>query len=712
MKKIVKIITVMIGLAVLLTVQEGVVMAQELSFTKTSVVSNGTIMNGVTYEQIKGTSYTDGGSIGTQQISYVKADKGTVQIVSWSSTSSDGIKGKNVLALAKDYETKNPGFKVLAAINGDYFSASSGLSYPINGMVSNGNVYKYNNHAKYASLGIDDLGQNYCYSKTNQATSAYYLTIYDETGTIPLEEIPLNGQNTMPGNDQTTFFYKNNSAQSSSASLYEVASPSEYFNLASIYIKGKVTGSVSKTTYNPIIATNNQAVKKMLDQNPIIRIQKNMKGELANYNQIIGIGSQPLKEGSIQAVEQIGDQSVDFCNARHPRSAIGFTEDGDLLMVAIDGRQTNMSGATLREEAVILKSLGAFDCFNFDGGGSTELVVRIDDQLMYYNSPSETYRSVVNALLIVVPDVLVKPKVTVVSDTEIKLDYQVQTNNVNLTSLDLYVNGEKQESLESYTLTNLNKTRPVMLTFKAKYQKDGVSYQRVVKTIKVYLSEIINPPVVEKVKPSNFEINFKKTSKGFEAIITCLDEFDTLSKIYLYNGNDKYIAIKSSVGYVVSIEVSETTTYQFVIEYYYRINTLVPVSETVEQKFDYTYDNQIPVFNILFENNKNDGFNVMVEIDDLNDCEIKKIQLVYNNNDIDIRLNEWIEISNAKVGDHQFKIKCEYISDGITYSKIIDQDFTYYYQPKSSGCNAKDLSSYLVEILSILSMIIILRKRY
>ena len=63
---------------------------------------------------------------------------------------------------------------------------------------------------------------------------------------------------------------------------------------------------------------------------------------------------------------------------RHPRSAVGLSEDGNtLLLVAVDGRQEGHSrGATLAELGELMKAFGAADALNLDGGGSTALVVK------------------------------------------------------------------------------------------------------------------------------------------------------------------------------------------------------------------------------------------------------------------------------------------------------------------------------------------------
>jgi hypothetical protein len=66
--------------------------------------------------------------------------------------------------------------------------------------------------------------------------------------------------------------------------------------------------------------------------------------------------------------------------ARHPRSAAGLSTDRKTLyLLVIDGRRLGSMGATEEEIGIILKRLGACDGLNFDGGGSTALVLRYPD---------------------------------------------------------------------------------------------------------------------------------------------------------------------------------------------------------------------------------------------------------------------------------------------------------------------------------------------
>lgn len=60
---------------------------------------------------------------------------------------------------------------------------------------------------------------------------------------------------------------------------------------------------------------------------------------------------------------------------RNPRTLAGVTPDGTLLLVAADGRAPGTAvGLNFAESAGVLRSLGARDGLNLDGGGSTALV--------------------------------------------------------------------------------------------------------------------------------------------------------------------------------------------------------------------------------------------------------------------------------------------------------------------------------------------------
>jgi hypothetical protein len=63
-------------------------------------------------------------------------------------------------------------------------------------------------------------------------------------------------------------------------------------------------------------------------------------------------------------------------NDKHPRTAMGYTADSKLIFLVIEGRFPGKSeGASLIEEATILRDLGSVEALNLDGGGSSCLLV-------------------------------------------------------------------------------------------------------------------------------------------------------------------------------------------------------------------------------------------------------------------------------------------------------------------------------------------------
>jgi len=61
---------------------------------------------------------------------------------------------------------------------------------------------------------------------------------------------------------------------------------------------------------------------------------------------------------------------------KHPRTAIGYTRDHKIVILVIQGRFPGIAeGATLTQEAKILKDIGCWEALNFDGGGSSCMLI-------------------------------------------------------------------------------------------------------------------------------------------------------------------------------------------------------------------------------------------------------------------------------------------------------------------------------------------------
>ncbi|MEA2447720.1 MAG: hypothetical protein QOK47_1357 [Actinomycetota bacterium] len=109
------------------------------------------------------------------------------------------------------------------------------------------------------------------------------------------------------------------------------------------------------------------------------------------------IGGNPtlVEQGRI-SVEQENDPFF----LRHPRTGVGSTPDGRVLMVTVDGRQPGYSvGMTPRQFAELFISLGADYALNLDGGGSTTMTIRG----RIVNRPSDGYQRAVSSALLLLP---------------------------------------------------------------------------------------------------------------------------------------------------------------------------------------------------------------------------------------------------------------------------------------------------------------------
>jgi exopolysaccharide biosynthesis protein len=111
----------------------------------------------------------------------------------------------------------------------------------------------------------------------------------------------------------------------------------------------------------------------------------------------IGGGPWLVRDGSPYVdlhAEHFSSKSLGF---REPRSAVGITGEGKLLLVTVDGRQKNVSvGMTLSELSFLMQKLGAVNAMNLDGGSSTQMSIYGKT----VNRPSSGNVGVSNSLII------------------------------------------------------------------------------------------------------------------------------------------------------------------------------------------------------------------------------------------------------------------------------------------------------------------------
>lgn len=122
---------------------------------------------------------------------------------------------------------------------------------------------------------------------------------------------------------------------------------------------------------------------------------------LASPRLIVGGWPRILANGVNVASRAPWDEGTLSSNAEaaHPRSAIGFSRDSATVYLAtVDGRSENSGGMTLVQLAEFLRGQGGWNALNFDGGGSSTLVVR--GRVVNAPSDREGERGVGNAIVI------------------------------------------------------------------------------------------------------------------------------------------------------------------------------------------------------------------------------------------------------------------------------------------------------------------------
>lgn len=79
-----------------------------------------------------------------------------------------------------------------------------------------------------------------------------------------------------------------------------------------------------------------------------------------------------------------------------PRSAVGYTEDNNLILMVVDGRQPDSRGVYLEELAIMMQQFHCIEAINLDGGGSSAMVA--DSRLLNRPAGRTFQREVMSAI--------------------------------------------------------------------------------------------------------------------------------------------------------------------------------------------------------------------------------------------------------------------------------------------------------------------------
>lgn len=137
-------------------------------------------------------------------------------------------------------------------------------------------------------------------------------------------------------------------------------------------IINKTTGSLTVPSKGFVITGPNKDNFKKLNIGDPITILSKTVSSVPNIKHAIGGGPYLIKNGDI-FIDSHNENFSISPHSRDPRTAVGITADNHVLLVTVDGRQKGSVGMSFYQLAQFLKSLGAVEAMNFDGGSSTQM---------------------------------------------------------------------------------------------------------------------------------------------------------------------------------------------------------------------------------------------------------------------------------------------------------------------------------------------------
>lgn len=144
--------------------------------------------------------------------------------------------------------------------------------------------------------------------------------------------------------------------------------------------------------------TRSAGTNKISTTNNTVSINNNDPFLKWKMKTAIGGGPVLIQKGDIQITNNEEHMFAGKAiNDKHPRTAMGYTADGKLIILVVEGRNPKASGATLIQQAQILKDLGCVEALNLDGGGSSCLLINGKETI----APSDKKQRAVPAVFMI-----------------------------------------------------------------------------------------------------------------------------------------------------------------------------------------------------------------------------------------------------------------------------------------------------------------------
>lgn len=276
------------------------------------------------------------------------------------------------------------GRAVVAAVNGDFYSTQ--VPYLPNGLqIRNGELLV--SPQNFPAMGIDSNNKPFIGIPVMDARITITKEVPGEQQEVSevVHTYPINRVNRERGTDMMVLYTPAfaSSTMTNDFGVEVVLGDVELPLQAGKVYQAKATAVIKGRGDNPIprdgfvLSGHGKArdILNRLEPGDIVELVVGFTDERWHgVSQAIGGREILLQGGEVALTPDMQDPLI---TARHPRTAVGILENGELEIVIADGRQPGYSdGMSLFELAEFMKARGIVTALNLDGGGSTVLAGR------------------------------------------------------------------------------------------------------------------------------------------------------------------------------------------------------------------------------------------------------------------------------------------------------------------------------------------------
>lgn len=583
------------------------------------------------YQKIKAVTGYNGEESNQLIYTYVQKQTKDSKVVTWGVKKDSGkLENANLPYIAIDYEANHKDWIVVGGVNADQYTtgfgtnvASSGKDfyspqtyYPLicdyeGWFAVTAIPYYGHNIAGFLQNGESDpiISGSASLNNGEIKLEGLYLYVLDEDGNR-INKFEVNKFNESPKAYETalwtSFFNEDNEFNSITIKnkcfaviKAERAYPSNSIDYSefkgengynAFFGKGKITKYEENVTigYGDFaIETSNEDVLNALSEGVRILVQYEYEGVLGDVESATGYHT-------IQRLDGVDMPGIgDYNTSAYPRSVFGRTIDGDIVLLAVDGKAKaqGRTGTKHWETNAILNSLGVVEAYQMDGGGSVTAIIRNESGgFDVINNPADgAARRVLTGLLLVERK---KPEVTNIKINSernkiIFEEIQIDDHGNDLSKSVLVFNGKEYDiNNNSIIIDGLDGNKEYSYYIKSYYNGEEVIIKEDICFTSTFIPEVKN---IKETKEEGFEIEFEDIDNNV------IEYYIIIEKEKYYPDKNRKIKINKIVigkSYIVYKYKVHNKEYEERVDFqpYKFVNELEKILESVYNTIDDIYN--------------------------------------------------------------------------------------------------------------------------